>query len=210
VNGFDLTASSPIASAAIAAYAAAYAKTPNPDLLPPSQFKVPGGLLYANSSNRDIYHTQSHIFSPRFGFAWTPSKLGNKTVIRGGFGVFMFPIGVAGINQTGFSQQTSLVASLDSFLTPHSTLGNPFPDGIQQPTGSSLGLATNLGKDVTFFNPNVSNPYSLRWDSACSASCREARCWKWRTLATTPCIWASAQPPGTRVTSSLTMCRAST
>jgi Carboxypeptidase regulatory-like domain len=164
VNGFDVTAANPIATAAMAAYTAAYAKNPNPDLLPPSQFKVPGGLTFASSSNSNIYHTDSHIFSPRFGFAWTPSKLGNKTVLRGGVGVFVFPIGVAGINQQGFSQSTSLVASLDSFLTPSATLGNPFPDGIQQPTGSSQGLATFLGKDVTFFNPRVVNPYSIRWE----------------------------------------------
>jgi hypothetical protein len=164
VNGFDLTTANPIAGAAMAAYAAAYTKAPNPDLLPPSQFKVPGGLLFANSDNPGLYHTQSHIFSPRFGFAWTPSKLGTKTVIRGGFGVFMFPIGNAGVNQQGFSQSSSVVASLDSFLTPNATLANPFPDGIQRPTGSSLGLATFLGKDVTFFNTNVLNPYSMRWE----------------------------------------------
>jgi Carboxypeptidase regulatory-like domain len=164
VNGFDLTTANPIAGAAMAAYAAAYAKAPNPDLLPPSQFKVPGGLLFADSNNPSLYHTQSHIFSPRFGFAWTPAKLGNKTVIRGGFGVFMFPIGTAGVNQQGFSQSSSVVASLDSFLTPNATLANPFPDGIQRPTGSSQGLATFLGKDVTFFNTNVLNPYSMRWE----------------------------------------------
>ena len=164
VNGFDLTSPNPIASAAMAAYAANYAKINNPDLLPPSQFKVPGGLLFADSSNRELYHTQSHIFSPRFGFAWTPAKGGSKTVVRGGFGIFMFPIGTVGVNQSGFSQSTSVVASLDSFLTPHATLANPFPDGIQRPTGSSLGLATFLGKDVTFFNTRVANPYSVRWD----------------------------------------------
>lgn len=164
VNGFDLTTANPIAGAAMAAYAANYPKINNPDLLPPSQFKVPGGLLFANSSNQQIYHTASHIVSPRFGFAWTPSKLGGKTVLRGGFGVFVFPIGTAGVNQSGFSQSSSVVASLDSFLTPYATLANPFPGGIQQPTGSSAGLATFLGKDVTSFNTNVSNPYSMRWD----------------------------------------------
>jgi len=76
----------------------------------------------------------------------------------------MFPIGATGVNQAGFSQSSSVVASLDSFLTPNATLANPFPDGIQRPTGSSLGLATFLGKDVTFFNTNVLNPYSMRWE----------------------------------------------
>ncbi|HYL74203.1 MAG TPA: TonB-dependent receptor [Bryobacteraceae bacterium] len=164
VNGFDITTPNPIAAAAQAAYAANYAKIGNADLLPPSQFKVLGGPLYASASNPDIYHTNSHIISPRIGFAWTPAALGTKTVIRGGFGVFVFPIGSVGVNQAGFSQSSSVVASLDSFLTPNATLANPFPAGIQTPTGSSLGLATFLGKDVTFFNSNVLNPYSMRWE----------------------------------------------
>lgn len=164
VNGFDLTTANPIAAAAIAAYTANYPKISSPVLPPPSQFKVPGGLLFAGPGNSDLYHTGSHIFSPRFGFAWTPGMLGSKTVIRGGVGVFVFPIGSVGVNQQGFSQSTSLVATLDSFLTPYGTLANPFPDGIQRPTGSSQGLATFLGKDITYFNPQVLNPYSLRWD----------------------------------------------
>jgi Carboxypeptidase regulatory-like domain/TonB dependent receptor len=158
VNGFDFTVANPIAAAAIAAYTA----NPIPQV-PASQFKVPGGLTYASMSNPDIYHTDSHILSPRFGFAWTPYGAGGKTVIRGGTGVFVFPLGAAGVNQPGFSQTTSVVPTLDSFLTPHATLSNPFPDGIQQPTGSSLGLSTFLGKDVTFFNPHVLNAYSYRW-----------------------------------------------
>jgi hypothetical protein len=159
VNGFKATVANPIAAAAIAAYTA----NPIPQI-PVSQFKVPGGLTYADSSHPDIYHTTSHIFSPRLGFAWTPSGTGGKTVIRGGTGVFMFPLGATGVNQPGYSQTTSVVPSLDSFLTPHATLSNPFPDGIQQPTGSSLGLATFLGKGLTFYNPNVRNGYSFRWE----------------------------------------------
>jgi len=159
VNGFNATVASPIAAAAIAAYAA----HPIPQI-PAAQFKVPGGLTFADSSHPDIYQTASHIFSPRFGFAWTPSGAGAKTVIRGGTGVFVFPLGATGVNQPGYSQTTSVVPSLDSFLTPHATLSNPFPDGIQQPTGSSLGLATFLGKGLTYYNPDVQNAYSYRWE----------------------------------------------
>ena len=159
LNGFDFTTASPIAAAAQKAYAA----SPNA-LVPASQFKVLGGPLFAGSGNSSIYSTKSKIFSPRFGFAWTPGGTNGKTVLRGGTGLFVFPLGTVGVNQPGFSQSTSLVPTQDSYLTPYATLANPFPDGIQKPTGSSLGLSTFLGKDITFFNPNVKNPYSIRWE----------------------------------------------
>jgi hypothetical protein len=160
VNGFDSQSASPISAAA----KAAYAKNPVAGL-PVDQFNVNGGLLFAGPANPRLYSTQTGYFSPRFGFAWTPARLGNKTTIRGGTGVFVFPIGTTGLNQTGFSQSTPILgASATGGLRPTSTLENPFPSGIQQPTGSSLGLGTFLGRNLTFYNMNPLNPYSVRWN----------------------------------------------
>jgi hypothetical protein len=79
--------------------------------------------------------------------------------------VFVAAIGTQGINQSGFSQQTNILGSATtSNLRPAVTLDNPFPTGILQPTGASLGLATFLGQNVTFYNPNPLNPYSIRWN----------------------------------------------
>jgi hypothetical protein len=159
VSGFDFAAPSPISAAAIAAYT----RSPVPQI-PVSQFRVQGGLTFASPQNRDLYTTGAHNFSPRFGFAWKPPALGGKTVIRGGTGVFFYALNMRGIYQTGFSQTTSIVPTLNGYLTPSATLANPFPTGMQQPTGSSLGLATYLGNGVTFETPGQRNPYSVRWN----------------------------------------------
>jgi hypothetical protein len=75
------------------------------------------------------------------------------------------PIPTRGINQPGFSQNTSILGSgTTAGLRPAVTLDNPFPAGIQQPTGNSQGVSTFLGKNITFYNPNPLNPYSIRWN----------------------------------------------
>jgi hypothetical protein len=157
VNGFDSTTPSPVAAAAQAAYAR------NPiALLPASQFQVRGGLLFASTSNRDIYNASGN-FSPRLGVSWKPQALGGKTVFRAGVGMFYFDLGTIGINQPGFSQTTPFVPTNDGFLTPAATLSNPFPV-LQRPQGAAQGLATYLGQGVSFLNPDQQNPYSFRYN----------------------------------------------
>ena len=157
--GFDPAAVTSVTAAAKAAYAKA------PDAaLPVTAFNPVGGLLFASPQQRNAFGTSSRDFSPRFGFAWKPRALGDKTVIRGGTGVFFFNLKLAGLNQTGFSQSTSYVTTTDGYLTPYASLANPFPDGIQQPQGASQGASTYLGKSFTFAYPNPSTPYTVRWN----------------------------------------------
>jgi outer membrane receptor protein involved in Fe transport len=155
-NGFDFTSANSITAAAEAAYAA------NPIVgLPAAMFRPVGGPLFASSQNPDVFQTSSKDFGPRFGFAWSPGKLGGNTVLRGGFGIFYSTIGTDGVQQTGFNAITQFVGTNDGYLTPAATLSNPFPNGLLL-QGSAQGLNTYLGQSITFTNPYIKTPYTMR------------------------------------------------
>jgi hypothetical protein len=160
VSGFDYSATSPLQAQALAAYAL------NPIAeIPVDQFQLRGGLLFAgvNGQGRGLYNAPKKNFMPRIGLAWNVTP---KMVVRAGYGIFFGYLGLqAGdVVQSGFSQTTSVPGSLDNGLTFQiSDLSNPFTSGLLTPGGASAGLATYLGRDITFFNQNPNSPYSQRW-----------------------------------------------
>ena len=161
-RGFDLTSPSPIQTAAQAAYAA------NPDKsgLAVGDFKVRGGMLFADSSNRGFWISDKNNFEPRVGAAY---QIGRKLVLRGGWGMYMSPYNVDGIQQAGFSQQTQLVSSLDGGLTFAGSLANPFPFGILTAPGASGGLRTYIGQSLSFMPLDRKNPLSQRFSMGLQA-----------------------------------------
>jgi hypothetical protein len=159
VAGFDPNAATGITSAALANYTAQPSA-----ILPVSQFNPRGGILFANPDRRTIYDPYKFSFSPRFGLSWQPNWA-KGMVIRGGAGLFVGTYGTFGIQQPGFSRQTDLVAAQGNvFLTPAATLSNPFPTGILQPVGSSLGVDTFLGQTVRYVDRNLGSPQTWRWN----------------------------------------------
>ena len=86
--------------------------------------------------------------SPRVGIAWTPI---DRVVIRSGYGLFSAPWQYSATEhgQIGFARTTNLNQSSDATEVPLTTLDNPFPSGLQPPLGSSLGLLTGLGSNIT-------------------------------------------------------------
>jgi hypothetical protein len=159
VRGFDPDAELAITAAAQAAYAAG----PLPQL-PANAFRVRGGLQFASDSNPGTYNPDMNNFQPRIGFAY---QVNDKTVMRGGWAIYAVPalFDISGISQPGFSQGTGIVPSLDAGLTIRSTLSNPWPDGVAEPPGSSLGPNTFLGREIARFNDQLDykNGQSMRW-----------------------------------------------
>jgi outer membrane receptor protein involved in Fe transport len=118
-----------------------------------------------NGNPREQWNADRNNFAPRIGFAWNVAP---KTVVRGGGGIFYAAMtGVGGASGafgvSGFEAATSVVTSLNG-VTPLNFLDNPYPTGINQPTGSSLGAATLLGQNIRFVDRNMRQSYSAQWN----------------------------------------------
>jgi hypothetical protein len=107
-----------------------------------------GGEVFANSQERTNYVTDWTDFQPRFGFAY---QFASKMVVRGGYGIYYGQSrsgasGVVPYGSAGFDQYTSVISTYQNDgATPYLHLDNPFPNGLNQPAGSSLGLLNDVG-----------------------------------------------------------------
>ena len=186
---FDFSAANP----ANVSSAPLYKPTSIPNLpaAMPASLPQTGGLRFLGDpatslTGTQTYHTQIINLLPRVGFAY---QVRPNTVIRAGFGIFgdsLSTFYLSGGNsgsttsfllpQQGFTQSTSISGIANTvpgtgqtyaYKTANGgyTLANPFPNGIAQPTGNSLGLQTFLGQSVTFQPQNPKTPYNMRWSA---------------------------------------------
>ncbi len=131
--------------------------------------KVPGldlkgGILLAGvGGNPRAISPDKNNFGPRVGFAYSPTA---KTVVRGGYGIFYTTISLntsffGSLNV--FNAVTPFVGSTDNGATASTTLANPFPAGLVQPIGVSIGLMAQVGESLSFFDDRRRNPYNQQW-----------------------------------------------
>ena len=121
---------------------------------------VRGGILFAgtNGQPRTAYNIDWGNLAPRLGFAY---EIDPKTVLRGGWG-WIFGYGIEAGTRSGFSITTPYIDSLNGGATPTDYFlnGNPYPNGVEVPVGSSLGLETNLGNGQSLDFPQRKIPRS--------------------------------------------------
>ena len=149
VVGFDPTIANPLGPAALANFNA----SPPPGIPIAAYQNLRGGLLFAENGRTPQATTDKNNIQPRVGASYA---LNDKTVIRGGFGIFTAPFQLSGITaaqvQTGFTPLTTFNPTSNTGLTFIGTLANPFPGGLNPATGSSLGLTTSIGAGLGTVN----------------------------------------------------------
>lgn len=79
----------------------------------------------------------------------------DRTVIRGGYGLFWAPWNYGTINSVGYSQTSSSPNTNTNIVN---TIDNPFPGGLARPAGNTLGLLAGAGAGVSFYDPNWTAP----------------------------------------------------
>jgi hypothetical protein len=84
------------------------------------------GIIEQAHGNNALYDNYQGIgnWLPRVGFAWSPSSLNGKTVIRGAIGMTSYVEG-GGANQNLTANWP--LTKISSFITPTTSLSNPFP-----------------------------------------------------------------------------------
>ena len=113
---------------------------------------IRGGLIFAgvDGAPEEQGDPPAIKVAPRVGVAYAVNA---ATVLRGGYGVSMRrQYNATNHGQVGFSRRTSLSQSSAESDAPITTLDNPFPGGLQQPIGSSLGLLTGVGGSISFID----------------------------------------------------------
>ena len=143
-NSFDANVTSPLNGGSISFNDAV---TGNPVTVP-----LTGGEVFATPNRRTNYVTDWSNIQPRVGFAYqfTP-----KMVVRGGYGIYygQSRSGVTGVvpyGSVGFNQYTNVIPTFQNHGdTPYLHLNNPYPNGLIQPAGNTLGLMNDVG-----FNAN--------------------------------------------------------
>src|SRR5579862_8221975 len=135
----------------------------------PTTLQLTGGEVFATPSQRKTYVTNWNNIQPRIGFAY---QFAPKMVVRGGYGIYFGQSrsGVTGVvpyGGQGFNQYTNVISTYQNDgATPYLHLSNPYPNGLIQPAGNSLGLLNDVGYGANGpLRTAVANqtPYEQSW-----------------------------------------------
>ncbi len=125
-----------------------------------------GAILFAGGNNpRTIRQTNWKNYAPRFGFAY---RYNNRTVIRGGYGLFYLPIGLETAIVTTPFNFTVNADVFNANYSPKTILSDPFPGGITRP-GSTARVEDGTyraGINANTVLRDQPNSYVQQWNFA--------------------------------------------
>ncbi len=145
VQSLDFNAASPIAAQA-------------------TGLNLKGAVQFANvgGAPRGSFVPDKNNFAPRAGFAY---RIGDKTVIRGGYGLYVLGQFATGVPQ-GYSQRTNAITTIDN-LTPAVNITNAFTNQaggrLLSAVGNSEGAASFLGQRLDVNWQQRPLPYSHQY-----------------------------------------------
>ena len=118
----------------------------------PATGTVPGAVVFAGdgagrAGSRTLSSTDFSGLGPRVGFAW---RAMNKTVVRGGYGIFYANSQLGLASTAGFNVSASF-ATTDNGVTPAFALKDGFPQGFS--TQPSLNPAILNNQNGTYVEP---------------------------------------------------------
>jgi hypothetical protein len=126
--------------------------------------QIVGGLVYAGVNGANEYQGDPPAvkFSPRVGVV---HSFNPQTVLRAGYGIYWAPwnyqgVGSANYGQIGYSRSTFIQQGQ---FHPTVTLTNPFPGGVLQPVGNTLGPLTGVGSQIEFIDQDKKAPYVTQY-----------------------------------------------
>jgi hypothetical protein len=130
----------------------------------PDGRQIKGGLVYSGQNGANTYQGDPPALkpAPRVGVVYAMNP---TTVIRGGYGLYWAPWNYQYPSEVNYGQfgYTSVTTLQQTSPRPVTLLRNPFPTGLQPPTGNSLGLLTGVGGRVDFIDQNKKAPYVQQW-----------------------------------------------
>lgn len=156
VSAFDLSYVQPIQAAARARLTTSPVTGYTGTNIDPNTFNVRGALLFAGKdTGNGLYETPKDTFLPRFGATY---KINDKTVLRGGFGLFAGFLGErrGDVIQPGYTRTTTRALTTLASGAPIPQSISTFPTAISvlEPVGNAQGRQTGLGTGISFFNQN--------------------------------------------------------
>lgn len=146
---------------------------PNPVAQEVSGISTIGEMCIVDSScrsSRNAVNTDYKDFAPRFGFAY---RLTDKTVVRGGYGIFYIPIlrdwSETPNNDFVNAKGTPQIFTINGGITPYNVAqgwSNPYPNGVSEPLGRSGDVNTSMlnSNGATADVPNAPPGYMQQWN----------------------------------------------